>query len=124
MGYWAHALGMDLETLSHHMGIRTSTKTVTFTRPFSLMGIEGVQPAGTYNLETTEELLQASIPTYRKISTLIRLPTRVGGAARDMVVDIDDAEVSTALERDAKPELTALREEEADRQKAYWDSRE
>ena len=34
------------------------------------------------------------------------------------------AELSAALERDAKPEPTALREEEAERQKAYWDSRE
>jgi hypothetical protein len=105
------------------MTIRTSTRTVTFTRPFILKGIEGAQPAGTYSVETNEELLQASFPAYR-ISTLIRLPARVGGAALDMAVDVDDAEVSAALARDAKPELTALREEEAERQKAYWDSRE
>ncbi len=106
------------------MTVRTSTKTVTFARPFVLRGIEGVQPAGTYNVETNEELLQTSIPTYRSISTLIRLPARAGSAALNQVVDIDCAELSTALERDAKPELTALREAEAERQKAYWDSRE
>jgi hypothetical protein len=112
---------MDAETLRHRMTVRTSTKTVTFTRPFVLRGIEGVQPAGTYSVETNEELLQAA---YRTLSTLIRLPARLGGAALDQVIDIDAAEVSAALERDAKPELTALREEEAERQKAYWDSRE
>jgi hypothetical protein len=32
--------------------------------------------------------------------------------------------MSAALAKDAKPELTVLREEEAERQKAYWDSRE
>jgi len=106
------------------MTVRTSTKTVTFSRPFVLRGIEGVQPAGTYNVETNEELLQTSIPTYRTTSTLIRLPGRLGSAALNQVVDIDSAEMSAALARDAKPELTVLREEEAERQEAYWDSRE
>jgi len=106
------------------MTIRTSTKTVTFARPFVLRGIEGAQPAGAYEVETNEELLQTSIPSYRTLSTLIRLPARLGGVSLHRVVDIDSAEMARALARDAKPELTALREEEAERQKAYWDSRE
>jgi hypothetical protein len=106
------------------MTIRTSTKTVTFTRPFVLRGIEGAQPAGTYEVETNEELLQTLIPSYLTLSTLIRLPARLGGAALNQVVDIDSAEMTAALARDAKPESTALREEEAERRKAYWDSRE
>jgi hypothetical protein len=106
------------------MTIRTSIKTVTFARPFVLSGIMGLQPAGTYNVETNEELRRTPAPAYRTISMLIRLPARLGGAALTQVVDIDPAEMSTALERDAKPEPTALREEEVERQKAYWDSRE
>jgi len=95
------------------MTLRTSTKTVTFARPFVLSGLEGVQPPGTYDVETSEELLQTSIPTYRNISTLIRLPTRADSAALDQVVDVNYADLSAALARDAKPEQTALREEEA-----------
>jgi hypothetical protein len=106
------------------MTIRTSTKTVTFARSFVLSGIVGVQPAGAYDVETNEELLQAPGPAYRTISTLIRLPAPLGSAALIQVVDIDPAEMSAALERDAKPELTALREEEVERQQIYWDSRE
>lgn len=106
------------------MTIRTSTKTVTFARPFVLRGIEERQPAGTYEVETNEELLQTLIPSYRTLSTLIRLPARLGSAALNQVVDVDSAEMIAALARDAKPEATALREEEAERQKAYWDSRE
>lgn len=106
------------------MTIRTSTKTVTFARPFVLRGIEGRQPAGTYEVETNEELLQTLVPSYRTLSTLIRLPARVGSAASHQVVDVDAAEMAAVLARDAKPEATALREEEAERQKAYWDSRE
>jgi hypothetical protein len=39
------------------MTARTSRKSVTFTQPFSLSGIDEVQPAGTYTVETDEELL-------------------------------------------------------------------
>ena len=38
--------------------MRTSQKTVTFTQPFSLNGIDEVQAAGTYTVETNEEPLQ------------------------------------------------------------------
>ena len=55
---------------------------------------------------------------------MIRLPARLGSAALNRVVDIDSAEMTAALARDAKSELTALIEAEAERQKAYWDSRE
>ena len=106
------------------MTIRTSIKTVTFARPFVLRGIEGTQPAGGYEVETNEVLLQTLVPSYRTVSTLIRLPSRLGSAALSQVVDIDSAELTAALARDAKPESTALREEEAERQKAYWDRRE
>jgi hypothetical protein len=34
------------------MTVRASHKTVTFTRPFSLNGIDEVQPAGSYTVET------------------------------------------------------------------------
>ena len=45
------------------------------THPFNLIGIDEVQPAGTYTVETDEELLQTlSVPAYRGISTLMRLP--------------------------------------------------
>jgi hypothetical protein len=114
---------MDAETWRHHMTIRTSTKTVTFTRPFALSGVEGAQPAGIYTVETSEELLRTSFAAFRKISTLIRLPARPGSTVSAQVVETDAAEVSAALARDATP-LTAVREEEAERQEAYCDSRE
>ena len=40
------------------MTVRTTSKTVTFMHPFSLSGTDEVQPAGTYTVETDEELLQ------------------------------------------------------------------
>jgi hypothetical protein len=58
------------------MTTRTSRRTVTFTRPFSLRGIDGVQPAGAYTVETDEELLGSlSFPAYRRVATTIFLPS-------------------------------------------------
>ena len=54
--------------------MRTTTRTVIFKRPFMLRGFDRVQPAGTYTVETDEELLDTiSVTAYRRIATLIRL---------------------------------------------------
>jgi hypothetical protein len=83
------------------MTVRTSNKTVTFTRPFSLSGIDA-QAAGTYTVETTEELLQGlSFPAYRRMETLIFLPSRPGGAFVERVVKVDPLELEAAQKRDA-----------------------
>jgi hypothetical protein len=82
--------------------IRTSRKAVTFTRPFLLSGIGEIQPAGTYTVETDEELLEGvSFSAYRRIATLIFLPARCGSTALGRVVDIDPLELESTLERDA-----------------------
>ena len=82
------------------MNRRTSRETVTFARPFSLRGIDGVQPAGTYTIETEEELIEGlSFPAYRRVQTVIFLPSRPGGT--DQVATVDPLELEAALARDA-----------------------
>ena len=84
------------------MTVRTSRKTVTFTRPFSLSGIDEVQPAGSYTVETDdEELPGLSFPAYRRIATLIFLRSRAGGPVVEEVANIDPLELQAAQERDA-----------------------
>jgi len=52
------------------MTTRTTKSTVTFTRPFSLSGFDGEQPAGSYSVETDEEMLDGvSFPAYRRLAT-------------------------------------------------------
>lgn len=86
------------------MTMRTTTRNVVFTRPFVLRGIVEEQPAGTYTVETDEELIgNAPVTAYRRISTLIRLPGRPGSLVLEQVVDIDAAELAAALEKDAAP---------------------
>jgi hypothetical protein len=81
---------------------RTSQRTVTFTRPFSLNGLDGAQPAGTYTVQTHE----ASVPRlssldWRRTATFIFLPSRPGGAFLEQLVEIDPWELEAAEERDA-----------------------
>ena len=84
------------------MTVRTSHKTVTFTQPFSLSALDEVQAAGTYTVETEEELLPGlSFPAWRRIATLIFLPSRPGGTFVEQVVNIDPLELEAAQARDA-----------------------
>jgi hypothetical protein len=87
------------------MNICTTSATVSFSRPFILSGVEGEQPAGSYTVETDEELLQtASVPAYRRISTLIRLPPRPGSTELERIVDLDPGELAAVLASDARAE--------------------
>jgi hypothetical protein len=84
------------------MTVRTSHKTITFTQPFSLSALDEVQAAGTYTVETEEELLPGlSFPAWRRIATLIFLPSRPGGTFVEQVVNIDPLELEAAQARDA-----------------------
>ena len=90
------------------MTVRTTSKTVTFVHPFNLSGMDETQPAGTYTVETDEELLQAlSLPAYKRISTLIRLPARPRSTVMTQIVEVDPLELAAALARDAPPDETA-----------------
>ena len=76
------------------MTIRTTRKTVTFTRPFALAGIDGVQPAGTYDVDTDEETIDdVSFLAWRRVATMIHL--RKDGATQ--VHRIDPAELEKLL---------------------------
>jgi hypothetical protein len=80
------------------MTVRTTSKTVTFMHPFNLSGTDGVLSAGTYTVETDEELLRtSSIPAYRRISTLIRLSARTTGTVLTQIVETNPVELAAAL---------------------------
>jgi hypothetical protein len=86
------------------MTMRTTSRTVTFIHPFNLSGMDKEQPAGTYTVETDEELLQTlSLPAYKRISTLIRLPARPRSTMVTQIVEINPLELAAALARDAPP---------------------
>lgn len=110
------------------MTIRTSTRSVTFRRPFFINGIDRQLLAGTYVVETGEKLLEnVSFLAYQRVSTAIRLPPKAGHSA---TLTVDPYELDAALKRDQAPakipvgqdvsqktlkRTTELRREEADR---------
>ena len=91
---------------------RTTIRDVTFARPFALRGLDGVHPAGTYTVETDEELIPSlSFTAYHRTATWLRLPGRrevaEPVAGRSEVAAIDPAELEAALARDAALVATA-----------------
>ena len=91
------------------MPTRTTKKTVTFRRPFVLGGFDEVLPAGTYDVETDEELMHGiSFPVYQRTLTLLRLHTVPGRATRSETLTIDPNELEAALRRDRMTLETAV----------------
>lgn len=68
---------------------RTRREDLVFTRPFLLKGWAEAQPAGTYAVETEEELIEGlSFPAYRRVSTTItRRVARAGALIQAIPVD-------------------------------------
>lgn len=83
------------------MTIRTSTRTVSFRRPFALGQVDGLLPAGDYTVETDVELLEGvSLQAYRRIQTLIYLRDLPGHPGVTQIVTVDPDELEAALLRD------------------------
>ncbi len=85
------------------MSIRTTDTTVTFRRPFSLSTVDGVQPAGTYEVSADDEQIAGlSFVAYARKTTLLYLPADAKSDATRQVVTVDRAELAAALEQDAR----------------------
>jgi hypothetical protein len=84
------------------MTTRTSRTAVTFRRPFSLSGVDEVQPAGTYTVETDEELLEGlSFPVWRRTATVILLGANAGNGGLTQVVGVEPVALEAAQASDA-----------------------
>ena len=87
------------------MTMRTTTKTVTFQRPFYLKGVDRVLPPANYRVVTDEELIEGlSFPAYRRASTVIFVPAESGYAVE--MVTIDPTDLKAATDRDAQSAST------------------
>jgi hypothetical protein len=85
------------------MTIRTSSKTVSFARPFLLKGIDRVLAAGQYKVITDEELIEElSFPVYRRVATMIFVPADSQNSSSIEMVAIDPRDLQDAQDRDAE----------------------
>ena len=82
---------------------RTTTRTVSFQRPFKLAAVDGPMPAGAYTIETEEEQIAGlSFVAYRRVRTSIILPAGgFGSAMARQVVTIEPEDLEATLRRDA-----------------------
>jgi hypothetical protein len=82
---------------------RTICSTVTFVHPFTVRGVEGVRQAGTYAVETDEELiLGLNFDAFRRGTTFLFLPGGTGGSIVNEVVNVAQSDLQEALANDAK----------------------
>ena len=85
------------------MTMRTTTKTVTFRRPFRLKGVDRLLPPANYRVMTDEELIEGlSFAAYHRVSTAIFVPASSGSAIE--MVTINPLDLQAAEDQDAMPD--------------------
>lgn len=87
------------------MTSRTRREDLVFSRPFRLRGWKEPHPAGTYILETEEELIEGlSFAAYRRVGTTLTRKATPGGHTRQVIpVDLADLDSAVAAERAPVP---------------------
>ncbi len=76
------------------MTTRTRHFKISFPSPFTLYGIEGIQPAGEYVVEQDEKLLEEEpSETFCPFATFIHLPPASNRGGNIRVVPVDPSEL-------------------------------
>lgn len=108
------------------MVTRTQSKDVMFARPFILDGMDRLQPAGTYTIDTEEERIDTlNLQVWRRVGTFIRLES----PGRTQYLPVDPERLDKALMRDgaqpapASPAMGASARRHRDRALGLWPSR-
>jgi hypothetical protein len=85
------------------MFTRTKRSIAHFAAPFVLRGLDGIQPAGDYDIDEDEdeEMIEGlSWLAYRRVATFIHIPDRDPNQRRTQLVAIDYLELETTLNHD------------------------
>lgn len=81
----------------------TICKTIIFAHSFSLEGVEGTYPPGSYEVtESREPVDGLSFIGYRRTKTTIELPGSLAAYVSRQVVEVEPADLEAALARDAR----------------------
>ncbi|NIZ01301.1 hypothetical protein [Thalassospira lucentensis] len=80
---------------------RTTHTTVTFAHPFRLPGYETDFPAGTYGIDTTEDLIEGlSFMAYQRVSTDLHYRTEKGVPFVEKIFSIAPSALDAVLAKD------------------------
>ena len=79
---------------------RCTSVDITFAHAFSLKGVEGVVPAGTYRIDTEEEPIDGlSFLAWRRLATFIRIPVHRSGTVQSFLIDPKNLAAAVAQDR-------------------------
>lgn len=89
--------------------MRSNRKTVNFTKPFKLKGLDGPQPAGDYVIVTDETRIDTTLfEAWRRTGTQIRTPALTLDQGIEQYTSIDPGDLEDALRSDGSmPEVRA-----------------
>lgn len=83
------------------MTVRTTRTTVSFSSPFTLHNVEGIQPAGEYVVVIDDESIEGlSRVCYRRVATLFQTPALYGPERQIQLAAISQTELDAALMKD------------------------
>ena len=83
------------------MSTRTPRFAVRFSSEFLLYGFDAPWPAGKYEVEQDEELIEGvSSVAYRRVATFIHLPATCVQSLTRQMIPIDPADLEAALAKD------------------------
>ena len=80
---------------------RAKQEMATFSHPFTISGVDGVQPAGSYVVQIEEEALEGlSFVAYRRLETSILVPLHSGSSGSVQSIPIQTRDLEDALAHD------------------------
>ncbi len=83
------------------MTIRTSSKFVIFNHPFEIGSLPEVQPAGSYQIDIDEEMIEGlSFVAYKRVLTVIHLHSKNKLRSLTRALTISAKDLETALQKD------------------------
>ncbi|GLS29374.1 hypothetical protein SAMN04488498_13831 [Mesorhizobium albiziae] len=83
------------------MSTRTTHSVVHFSAPFSLTGVDDIQPPGDYAIEEDEEQIDGiSWLAYRRVAMFIHLPSVASNSRTTQLIAIDYADLEAAQQQD------------------------
>ena len=92
------------------MTTRTRRKLMSFAQPFLLHATDSLLPAGTYNVDIDEELIDGlSFLAYRRTATWIHLPSITTKSGISEMILVQPSELETGREANDASSADALR---------------
>lgn len=81
--------------------MRSKRTTISFSKPFTLKGLDGLQPAGDYEIVTNEKKIETTLfEAWQRVATQIRLPSLARDTGVEQYTTIEPGDLEDALRTD------------------------